>query len=220
MDIVFTHGAGVDVHQKSATVCRVIPDPAGQSAEGKREVQEFGPLTIALVGWADWLAEAGITHVAIESTGESWKPGYHLWEANFEAVVVTASQVKHVPGRKTDQAEARWLATRLRQGLRQASDIPPAGPRDRRALPRYRTRLVQERGREVNRIQGLWERANMKLASVVTDMMGVSGRAIVEALMAGRADQATRAELVRGRLRSKIPVREQAGRGVGRDHHR
>jgi transposase len=220
MDIVFTHCAGVDVHKKSVTVCRIIPDPAGQSAEGKMEVKEFGTLTIDLLGLADWLADAGITHVAIESTGEYWKPVYNLLEANFEVVLVNASHVKNVPGRKTDKADARWLAKLLRHGLLQASYIPPAGQRDLRDLTRYRTKLVQERGREVNRVQGVLERANIKLASVVTDVMGVSGRAMVEALIAGRADPATMAELARGRLRSKIPVLEQALRGVVRDHHR
>jgi transposase len=220
MDIVFTHGAGVDVHNKSVTVCRVIPDPTGQSAEGQMEVKAFGTLTIALLGVADWLAEAGITQVAIESTGESWKPVYNLLEANFEVVLVNASHVKQVPGRKTDKADARWLAKLLRHGLLQASDIPPARQRDLRDLTRYRTKLVQERGREVNRVQGVLERANMKLASVVTDVMGISGRAMVDALMAGRADPATMAELARGRLRSKIPVLEQARRGVVRDHQR
>jgi hypothetical protein len=220
MAIVFTHGAGVDVHNKSATVGRVIPDAAGQSAEGKREVKEFGTLTRDLVGWADWLAEAGITQVAIDSTGEYWTPVSNLLEANFEVVWVNASHVKQVHGRKTDQADARGLATLLRHGLLQASDIPPAGQRDRRDLTRSRTTLVQERGRAGNRSHGVWERANMKLASVVTDVMGVSGRARVDALMAGRADPATRAEWARGRRRSMIPVREHARRGVGRAHHR
>jgi transposase len=220
MDIVFTHGAGVDGHKKRVTVCRVIPDPTGQSADGQREVKAFGTLTIALLGLADWLAEAGITHVASESPGESWTPGYTLLEANFEVVLVNASHVQHVPGRKTDKADARWLAKLLRHGLLQASDIPPARPRDRRELTRYRTKLVQERGREVNRVQGVLERANSKLASVVTAVMGVSGRAMVDALMAGRADPAPMAELARGRLRSQSPVREQARRGVVRDPHR
>jgi transposase len=125
-----------------------------------------------------------------------------------------------VPGRKTDKADARWLAKLMRFGLLQASFIPPKGQRDLRDLTRYRTKLVQERVREVNRVQGVLERANIKLASVISDVLGVSGRAMLEALIAGRADPATMAELAKRRMRHKIPLLEQALTGVVRDHHR
>jgi len=134
--------------------------------------------------------------------------------------VVNAAHVKNVPGRKTDKADARWLAKLMRYGLLQASFIPPQGQRDLRDLTRYRTKLVQERSREVNRVQGVLERANIKLASVAIDIMGVSGRAMLEALIAGRTDAATMAELARGRMRTKISVLEQALTGVVREHHR
>jgi transposase len=156
----------------------------------------------------------------MESTGEYWKPVFDLLEGTVQGFLVNASHVKRVPGRKTDKADARWLAKLMRYGLLQASFIPPAGQRDLQDVTRYRTKLVQERSREVNRVQGVLERANMKLASVATDIMGVSGRAILAALVEGRADPATMAELAKRRLRSKIPLLEQALTGLVREHHR
>src|ERR671939_1564491 len=176
-------------------------------------------MTHELLALADWLVEAGITHIAMESTGEYWKPVYNLLEGMMTIFLVNASHVKNVPGRKTDPADARWLAKLMRYGLLQASFIPPIAQRDLRDLTRYRTKLVQERAREVNRVQGVLERANIKLASVVSDVMGVSSRAILAALVDGRADPATMAELARGRLRNKIPLLEQALSGLVRDHH-
>src|SRR5215468_4658378 len=210
MDVLYTHCAGLDVHKKQLTACRWVPDPTGQCAEGLTEIETFGTMTIELLGLVDWLTEAGITHVAMESTGEYWHPVYNLLEGHFTVLLVNAAHVKNVPGRKTDKADARWLAKLLRHGLLQASFIPPRGQRDVRDLTRYRTKLVQERAREVNRVQGVLERANIKLASVVSDVMGVSSRAILAALVDGRADPATMAELARGRLRSKLPLLEQA----------
>jgi transposase len=220
MDVVFTHCAGLDVHKNSVMACRITPDPTGQQAEGVVEVQEFGTLTVDLLGLSDWHTAAGITHVAMESTGEYWKPVFNLFEGTVHVFLVNASPVKRVPGRKTDKADARWLAKRMRYGLLQASFIPPAAQRDFRDVTRYRTKLVQERSREVNRVQGVLERANIKLASVATDMMAVSGRAILAALVEGRADPATMAELAKRRLRSRIPLLEQALTGLVREHHR
>jgi transposase len=156
----------------------------------------------------------------MESTGEYWRPIYNLLEGSFTVFLVNAAHVKQVPGRKTDKADARWLAKLMRYGLLQASFIPPQGQRDLRDLTRYRTKLVQERSREVNRVQGVLERANIKLAAVATDIMGVSGRAILAALLAGRADPAAMAELAKGRMRTKMPLLEQALTGLMRDHHR
>jgi transposase len=220
MDVVFPRCAGLDVHKKSITACRLIPDPTGQEAEGRAELREFGTMTLELLALADWLAEASITHVAMESTGEYWTPVYNLLEGTFTVFLVNAAHVKNVPGRKTDKADARWLAKLMRFGLLQASFIPPQGQRDVRDLTRYRTKLVQERVREVNRLQGVLERANIKLASVASDIMGVSGRAMLEALIAGKADPATMADLAKRRMRAKIPLLAQALTGVVRDHHR
>jgi transposase len=220
MDVVLTHCAGRDVHKKTVLACRVTPDLTGQQADGVMEVKEFGTLTRDLIALSDWLTEAGLTHVARESTGAYWKPVYNLREGPCPVCLVNAAQVKNVPGRKTDRADARWLAKLMRSGLLQASVIPPAEQRDVRDLTRYRAKLVQERRREVNRVQVVLERANIKLAAVASDIMGVSGRALLAALLEGRADPATRAALAKGRLRRTIPVVEQALTGLMRDHHR
>jgi transposase len=220
MDVIFTHCAGLDVHKKSIMACRVTPDPTGQQADGIIELQEFGTMTLDLLALSDWLAAVGVTHVAMESTGEYWTPVYNILEGDFTVFLVNAGHVKQVPGRKTDKADARWLAKLMRYGLLQASFIPPQAQRDLRDLTRYRTKLVQERSREINRVQGVLERANIKLAAVATDIMGVSGRAILAALVEGQADPATLAELAKGRMRSKIPLLEQALIGLVRDHHR
>ena len=136
MDVVFTHCAGLDVHKKTVMACRVTPDPLGQQADGLMEVKEFGTLTRDLLALSDWLSEAGVTHVAMESTGEYWKPVYNLLEGTCTVFLVNAAHVKNVPGRKTDRADARWLAKLMRHGLRPASFIPPAEQRDLRDLTR------------------------------------------------------------------------------------
>ena len=220
MDVVFSHCAGLDVHKKSVTACRLVSESTGQNPEGVAELRTFGTMTLELLALADWLVEAGVTHIAMESTGEYWKPVYNLLEDIVTIFLVNASHVKNVPGRKTDPADARWLAKLMRYGLLQASFIPPVAQRDLRDLTRYRTKLVQERAREVNRVQGVLERANIKLASVASDVLGVSGRAMLEALIAGQADPAAMAALAKRRMRSKIPVLEQALTGTMRDHHR
>jgi transposase len=218
--VIFTHGAGLDVHQKTVMACRVMPDPTGQQADGLMELKEFGTMPQDLRALSDWLAEAGITHVAMESTGEYWRPVYNLLEGHVTIFLGNAAHVKQVAGRQTDKADARWLANLMRYGLLQASFIPPHGQRDVRDLTRDRTQLVQERRREVNRVQGVLERANITLASVAPDMMGVSGRAILAALLEGHAEAAVRAELAKGRMRTTIPLLEQALTGLLRDHHR
>jgi transposase len=220
MDVMFTHCAGLDVQKKTVMACRVTPDPTGQQADGIMELQAFGTMTRDLLALSDWLAEVGVTHVAMESPGEYWRPIYNLLEGSFTVLLVNAAHVKQVPGRKTDKADARWLAKLMRYGLLAASFIPPQGQRDLRDLTRDRTKLIQERSREVNRVQGVLERANIKLAAVATDIMGVSGRAILTALIHGRTDPATMAELAKGRMRTKLPLLEQALTGLMRDHHR
>jgi transposase len=181
MEVIFTHGAGLDVHKKTVLACRVTPDPTGQQADGFMELKAFGPMTADQLALSAWLAAAGTTHVAMESTGESWEPLHNILEGDFTVFLVNAAHVKQVPGRKTEKADARWLAKLMRCGLLQASFIPPVEQRDLRDLTRDRTKLVQERSREVNRGQGVLERANMKLAAVATDLMGVSARAILAA---------------------------------------
>jgi transposase len=220
LDVVFPRCAGLDVHTKSITACRLVPDPIGQEGEGSADLKTFGPRTRDVLALAGWLTEASLTPLAMASTGEDWKPVDNLLEATCTVLLVNATHVKTVPGRQTDKAAARWLATRMRVGLLQASFIPPKAQRDLRELTRYRPKLVQERGREVKRVQGVVERANLKRASVLSAGMGVSGRARLEALIAGRADPATMAELAQRRMRTTIPLLEQALPGVVHDHHR
>src|SRR5262245_4584615 len=144
MDVVFLRCAGLDVHKKRITAGRRVPEPPGQEAEGIRALRTFGPMTRDLLGLADWLTEASMTHVAMESPGEYWQPVYNLLADTLTVCLVNAAHVKNVPGRKTDKADARWLATLMRFGLLQASVIPPQGQRDVRDLTRYRTKLGQE----------------------------------------------------------------------------
>ena len=185
MDGLFPHGAGLEGHQQRVMACRVIPDPTGQQADGRMALQELGTMTQELRALSDWLAAVGGTHVAMESPGEDWRPVDHLLEGRLTVSLGNAAPVQQVPGRKTDKADAHGLATLMRSGLLPASVIPPQGQRALRDLTRDRTPLVQERSREVNRVQGVLERANIKLAAVATDVMGVSGRAILAALIQG-----------------------------------
>jgi transposase len=191
MDVVFTHGAGLDLHKQTGVACRVTPAPTGQQADGVMAVKALGTLTRDLLALCDWLAAAGITPVAMESPGESWRPVHNRVEGTVTLVLVNAAQVKPGPGRKTDKAEARWLAQLRPYGVLAASFSPPQGQRDWRDLTRYRTAWVQERSREVNRVQGVLARATMKRASVATGILGVSGRAILAALSAGQAEPGT-----------------------------
>ena len=220
MDVVCTHGAGLAVPTKTVLACRVPPAPRGQQADGLLEVRAFGTLTREVLAWSEGLPEAGRTPVALERTGESWPPVANLREGTGTVCLVNAAQGKHVPGRKTDRADARWLAQRRRYGLLPAHVMPAVEQRARRDRTRDRTPLVQERTRESNRGPGVLERANITLASVATASRGVSGRAIRAALLEGRPDPATRAALATGRWRRQSPVREQALTGLVRDHHR
>jgi transposase len=173
-----------------------------------------------LLALSDWLAAAGCTHVAMEATGAYWKPIYNLLEDHFAVLVVNAAHIKAVPGRKTDVRDAEWIADLLRHGLLRASFIPDRPQRELRELTRYRTTLVHERANEVNRLQKVLEGANIKLASVATDILGKSGRAMLEALVAGTTDATALAQLSRGRLREKLPQLEQALAGQFGPHHR
>ncbi len=158
--------------------------------------------------------------VAVESTGEFWKPVYQILETSLTVLVVNAQHIKTVPGRKTDVKDAEWIADLLRHGLLKASFIPSLPQRDLRDLTRQRTNLVQDRARVVNQLQKVLEWANLKLSSVVTDIMGVSARAMLAAIVEGEVDQGVLADLAKGRLRTKQVELEQALVGYVRDHHR
>lgn len=217
MEVTFTHCAGLDVHKKTVVACCITP---GAKGEKQIEVRTFATMTVDLLALSDWLTSKQITHVAMESTGEFWKPIYNLLEGNFELLVVNAKHIKNVPGRKTDVKDAEWIAELLRHGLVRGSFIPPQAQRDLRDLTRQRTNLVQDRATVVNRLQKVLEWANIKLSSVATDVTGVSARAMLEALVQDQVDPAALSELARGRLRKKRDALEQALTGVVRDHHR
>jgi transposase len=216
MRVMVKCGAGIDVHKKTLLVnCRRVE---GKTVE--TETRTFGTTTPELLTMTDWLASWGVTHVAMESTGVYWHPVYNLLEGSYELLVVNAKHIKHVPGRKTDVKDAEWIAELLSYGLLKASFVPEKPQRDMRDLTRYRTKLVQERAREVNRVQKLLEGANIKLASVASDVLGVSGRLMLEALIVDETDEKAMADLAKGRMRSKMPELERALTGVVSDHHR
>lgn len=218
MDILFERCAGIDVHKRTVVVCRLTRDAQGRRAA---ETQTFGTTTSELLRLSDWLAEGGCTHVGRESTGEFWKPVFNLLEGAFEVWLLNAQHIKAVPGRKTDVRDAQWIAELLAHGLWRLvrpSFIPPQAQRELRDLTRYRTSVVRERATLVNRVHKALESANLKLASVATDIMGVSGRAILAALVAGETDPTILAELAKGPLRKKRPQLEQALRGHLRPH--
>jgi transposase len=216
MQLLYEKVAGLDVHKKTVTATRLRV-----TAEGRLEweTRTFGTTTPELLELHDWLLAWACTHVALESTGEYWKPVYNVLEDTFTVLVVNAQHVQHVPGRKTDVSDSAWLAELLLHGLLKASFVPPKPQRALRDLTRYRTRLIEERVRVVNRVQKLLEGANIKLASVASDILGVSARAMLEEIIAGATDPAALAELARGRMRTKIPELERALTGrVGEQH--
>jgi transposase len=217
MEIVNTRCAGLDVHKKTVVACCLVGE-AGKRVE--RQTQTFPTMTADLLRLADWLGAQGITTVAMESTGEFWKPVYALLEGRFAVLVVNAQHIKNVPGRKTDVKDAEWIADLLRHGLVRGSFIPPLAQRDLRDLTRQRTNLVEERAAVVNQLQKVLEWANLKLAGVATDITGVSARAMLEAIVAGEAEPTVLAELAQGRLRAKRAALEQALSGRVRAHHR
>ena len=217
MEILYPRCAGLDVHKRTVVVCLLVPGPDGTPT---KQLRTFGTMTSDLLALSDWLAAAGCTHVAMESTGVFWKPIYNLLEDRFAVLVVNAAHIKGVPGRKTDVRDAEWIADLLRHGLLRPSFIPERPQRELRELTRYRTTLIHDRANEVNRLQKVLEGANITLASVATDILGKSGRDILVALVSGTSDAAALAQLARGRLREKLPQLEQALAGQFGPHHR
>ncbi|HET8683664.1 MAG TPA: IS110 family transposase [Micromonosporaceae bacterium] len=207
MEVVYERCCGLDVHKKLVVACLVTPGAGGVP---RKEVRSFGTMTADLLALADWLAGAGCTHVAMESTGVYWKPLYNLLEGSFALLLVNAQHIKAVPGRKTDVRDCEWIADLLRHGLLRPSYVPDRPQRELRELTRYRASLVRERSAEVNRLQKTLEGANIKLAAVATDVLGKSGREILTELVAGQTDAAALARLARGKLRKKAPELERA----------
>jgi transposase len=217
MEVVYSHCAGLDVHKKTVVAWAITLDEQGKKQVARRS---FETVTAELLALSDWLSGQGVTHVAMESTGEFWKPVYNLLEGNFELLVVNAQHIKQVPGRKTDVKDAEWIAELLRHGLVRGSFIPPQAQRDLRDLTRQRTNLVQDRATVINRLQKVCEWSNLKLSAVVTDITGVSARLMLEAILQGQTQPQTLAELAKGRLRNKRSELERALNGIVREHHR
>jgi transposase len=217
MQVIHPRCAGIDIHKKTATVCVRILD---QSKRAPSETRTFGTMMGDLLEMKSWLAEHGCTHVAIESTGVYWMPVFNVLEDRFTVVLANAHHVKAVPGRKTDVRDAEWLADLLQHGLIRGSFIPPAPVRELRELTRYRTTLVEDRTREINRIHKALEMCNIKLAAVASDALGASGRAMIEAIIGGTEDPVQLASLAKRKLRAKLPQLEAALTGRVQAHHR
>jgi transposase len=213
MDVTYERCCGLDVHKKTVVACVVTPEA--------QETRTFNTMTKGLLEMADWLVERQVTHVAMESSGVFWKPIYNLLEGlDLTLLVVNARHIKAVPGRKTDVKDAEWIADLLRHGLLRGSYIPDRSQRELREVVRYRRNLVRERARTINRIQQVLEGANIKLSSVATDIIGVSGRAMLEQLARGSEDAEAMAALAKGRMRHKRLELEQALRGLMGSHQR
>jgi len=214
MQVMYQVCCGLDVHKKSVTACVLW------ATGRRRQTREFATFTRDLLEMTDWLRSCGVTHVALESTGVYWKPVWNLLEGQFEVLLVNAQHIKAVPGRKTDQKDSEWIAELLQHGLLKPSFVPPPPIRELRDLTRYRASLAQEINRIANRIQKVLEDANIKLASVATDALGASGRAMLEALVSGEADSRRLAEMAQGKLRNKMTALSQALEGRVTGHHR
>jgi len=216
MEIVYKRCCGLDVHKETVAACVMVRE--GEKVQ--KEIRTFRTMTSDLLVLHDWLLAHRVTHVAMESTGVYWKPVFNLLEGSFEVLLVNASHIKTVPGKKTDIKDCEWIADLLSHGLLKGSFIPPQPIRDLRDLTRYRKSLSDERTREINRLQKLLETANIKLSSVATDVMGVSGKAMLEAILSGSTDPKVLADLAKGRLRNKLSLLKEALQGRFRPHHR
>jgi transposase len=217
MDVRYQRCAGLEVHKRTVVACVRL---TGAEGVVEQEVRTFGTMTADLLALSDWLAGYAVEQVAMEATGVYWRPVFNVLEAGHAVLLVNPQHMRAVPGRKTDVKDAQWLADLLAHGLLQPSFIPPAPVRALRELTRYRTSLVQARTQEINRVHKLLELGNIKLAAVATDVLGKSGRAMLDGLVAGDHDPEALAELARGRLRAKLPALRQALEGQLQPHHR
>jgi transposase len=216
MEILHSCCAGLDVHKETVVAC------VRRLVEGKvrQEVRTFRTETNQLLALADWLTDEGVTHVAMESTGVYWKPIGNLFEGVFELLLCNAEHIKAVPGRKTDVKDSQWIAQLLQHGLLKPSFVPEKPVRQLRDLTRQRVQLVRQKVQVSNRIQKTLEDANIKLASVASDVLGASGRDMLRAIIRGERDPVVLADLARQRLRAKIPQLQEALFGEIEDHHR
>jgi transposase len=210
MEVVVERQSALDVHKAQVTACVRLPDGQGDRRE---LVEQFATTVAGLLVLADWLRAHQVTHVVMEATGDYWKPIWHVLEDDFELMLVNARHVKQVPGRKTDVSDAAWLCRLAEAGLLRASFVPPKPIRDLRLLTRYRRTQIAERKREAQRLHKALEDTGVKLDCVATDILGKSGRAMLDALVSGTTDPQVLADLARGKLRKKIPALREALRG-------
>ncbi len=217
MENIFLRCAGLDVHKASVEACVRRMEPSGRL---QQQTRHWGTMTRDILMMADWMAAQGVTPVAMESTGVYWKPIYNILEGRFTVLLVNARHLKQVPGRKSDIRDCQWIAQLLQHGLLKGSFIPPRSQRELRDLTRHRTQLVEEKTRTTNRIEKVLEDANIKLGSVASEVMGVSGRTMIQALLEGQKDPAQIADLARRSLRGKIPELQKALEGHLTEHHR
>lgn len=217
MDTLHPCCAGLDIHKEVVVAC---VRKALSGGKVHQEVRTFRTETGGLLALADWLTDEGVTHAAMESTGVYWKPVWNILDGVAELLLVNAEHIKKVPGRKTDVKDAPWIAELLQHGLLKASFVPERPMRELRDLTRQRVQLVRQKVQVANRIQKTLEDANIKLASVATDILGVSGRAMIRAIIAGEGDPVVLADLARQRLRAKVPQLQEALLGEVTEHHR
>src|SRR3954462_11223702 len=215
MDRVVERCCGLDVHKASVTAC--VRVTAG--GEVRQEIREFATTTRGLLLLRDWLASFGVELVGMEATGVYWKPLYYMLEDDFECWLLNARHMKNVPGRKTDVKDAAWICQLVEHGLVRPSFVPPKEIRQLRDLTRYRKRQIEERTREVQRLEKVLQDAGIKLSSVATRVLGASGRAMLDALVGGTTDPKVLADLAKGRLRKKIPALKEALEGRFSNHH-
>ena len=216
MELIVERVGALDVHKAQVTGCVRTPTASGERAE---HLAEFQSTVRGLLVLRDWLKAHGVTEVVMEATGVYWKPVWHVLEDDFELILVNARHVKQVPGRKTDVQDAQWLCRLAEAGLLRASFVPPKPIRELRSLTRYRKAQISERQREANRLHKAIEDTGIKLDCVITDILGVSGRAMLDALVAGTTDPELLAELAQGRMRAKIPALREALEGRFCAHH-
>ena len=207
MDLIYERCCGIDVHKNMLMVCIF-------TAVRKKEIRQFGTMTDDIMEIVKWLRETKCNIVAMESTGVYWKPVYNILESEgIETIVVNAQHIKAVPGRKTDVKDAEWIADLVRHGLVKSSFIPSREQRELREMVRYRNEIINERARELNRIQAVLEGANIKLASVISDISGSSGMAILHALIDGKTDPEYLSSLAKGKLTEKVEILKKALKG-------
>jgi transposase len=216
MEVVYARCAGLDVHSKTVVACARLVK--GRLTE--QHVETFGTTTKELLRLSDWLTKQGCTHVAMESTGVYWKPVWHVLEGAFELILANAAEIRNLPGRKTDVKDSMWIADLLAHGLIRGSFVPPTAVHELRDLTRSRAQLVHEMSRHTLRIQKTLEDANVKLRGVVSNVLGASGRAMLDAIIAGETDPDALVDLQRGKLKATAEELRDALQGSVRDHHR